>query len=90
MTSNSTSFTRRQLLQGAGALLAHSAVASNVGGPGPRGTDAVAQTSAVPRNDNVEYGQNTLAIGIRSRIIENNNGVKMHILEACFEERERP
>ena len=90
MKSNSTSFTRRQLLQGAGALIAQSAVASNVRATDPRDTAAVAQSSSIPRNDYVEYGQDTLPAGIRSRIIDNNNGVKMHILEAGFEDRERP
>jgi pimeloyl-ACP methyl ester carboxylesterase len=41
------------------------------------------------RNPNVLYGQDNLSTGIRSRIID-NNGVKMHILEAGFEERNRP
>jgi pimeloyl-ACP methyl ester carboxylesterase len=36
-------------------------------------------------NLNVLYGQDTVPSGIRSRIIDNNNGVKMHILEAGFE-----
>jgi pimeloyl-ACP methyl ester carboxylesterase len=90
MTSNSTSFTRRKLLQGAGVLLAQSAVAAYERAADPQGTAAVAQTSSIPRNDNVKYGQDTLPMGIRSRIIDNNNGVKMHILEAGFEDRERP
>src|ERR1700722_10722499 len=89
MTSNPTSFTRRQLLQGAGALLAQSAVASNVMAADARARAAVAQTSSIPRNDNVEYGQDTLPVGIRSRIIDNNNGVKMHILESGFQDRSR-
>jgi pimeloyl-ACP methyl ester carboxylesterase len=29
-------------------------------------------------------------VGIRSRIIDNNNGVKMHILESGFQDRSRP
>jgi pimeloyl-ACP methyl ester carboxylesterase len=90
MTSNSTSFTRRKLLQGAGALLAQSAVTSNVMSADARATGAIAQTSSIPRNDNVEYGQDTLPVGIRSRIIDNNNGVKMHMLESGFEDRSRP
>jgi pimeloyl-ACP methyl ester carboxylesterase len=90
MTSNSTYITRRQLLQGAGALLTQSAVASNVMSADARATGAVAQTSSIPRNDNVEYGQHTLPVGIRSRIIDNNNGVKMHILESGFQDRNRP
>ena len=90
MRSNSTSFTRRKLLQGACALLAQSAVAAYVRAADPRGTAAVAQTSSIPRNDDVEYGQDTLPVGIRSRIIDNNNGVKMHILESGFQDRSRP
>jgi pimeloyl-ACP methyl ester carboxylesterase len=69
--------TRRQLLLGAGGLLANWAGASNEG-------------RAVQRNENVEYGKETLPVGIRSRYIDNNNGVRMHVLEAGFEKRERP
>jgi pimeloyl-ACP methyl ester carboxylesterase len=43
-----------------------------------------------PRNLNVLYGQDTLPAGIRSRIIDNNNGVKMHVLEAGFGDPQRP
>ncbi len=32
----------------------------------------------------------TLPLGIRSRIIDNNNGVKMHMLESGFQDRSRP
>jgi len=90
MKSNSTAFTRRKLLQSAGALLAQSAVASSVRAADPRGTAAVAQTPSISRNENVEYGQGTLPVGIRSRIIDNTNGVKMHILESGFQDRSRP
>jgi pimeloyl-ACP methyl ester carboxylesterase len=65
-------------------------VASNVRAADPPGTAAVAQSSSIPGNDDVEYGQDTLPVGIRSRIIDNNNGVKMHILESGFEDRSRP
>jgi pimeloyl-ACP methyl ester carboxylesterase len=41
------------------------------------------------RNPNVLYGQETLPAGIRSRIID-NTGVKMHILETGFEDRNKP
>jgi pimeloyl-ACP methyl ester carboxylesterase len=88
--SNSISFTRRKLLQGAGIFLAQSAVAAYVRPADPRGTAAVAQVSSIPRNEDVEYGQDTLPVGIRSRIIDNNNGVKMHILESGFQDRNRP
>lgn len=69
-----TRLTRRQWLQGACVLLAQSAVAQ----------------SAEGRNENVEYGKHTLPSGIRSRYIDNNNGVTMHVLEAGFEDRGRP
>jgi len=38
-----------------------------------------------PRNPSVEYGQDTLPAGIRSRRVYNNNGVTIHLLEAGFE-----
>lgn len=50
---------------------------------------AAAATISQPNTD-VLYGQNTLAGGIRSRIVDNNNGVKMHVLEAGFEEPKKP
>jgi pimeloyl-ACP methyl ester carboxylesterase len=77
--------TRRQLLLGAGVVLARSAVASD-----QRGIDAVVRPSAIARNEHVEYGENTLLPGIRSRYVDNNNGVRMHVLEAGFEEHGRP
>ncbi|MGB6604645.1 MAG: alpha/beta hydrolase [Steroidobacteraceae bacterium] len=72
---------RRQLLKGLGALLAQSAVISRVAASTP------------PRrhyNPSVEYGQETLPDGIRSRRIDNNNGVTLHVLEAGFESPGRP
>lgn len=88
--SKSISLTRRKLLQGAGVLLAQSAVPAYVRAADTQSTAAIAPTSSIPRNENVEYGQDTLRAGIRSRIIDNNNGLKMHILEAGFEDRDRP
>jgi pimeloyl-ACP methyl ester carboxylesterase len=38
-----------------------------------------------PLNRLVEYGQGTLQAGIRSRYIDNNNGIRMHLLEAGFD-----
>lgn len=46
----------------------------------------VSASGAAPqRNTTVLYGQDTIPLGIRSRIVDNNNGVKMHILESGFE-----
>jgi pimeloyl-ACP methyl ester carboxylesterase len=88
MKSNFTTFTRRQLLQGASILLAHSSVASNLGTKDRQGPGA--DSSTIGRNEHVEYGHDTLPLGIRSRYVDNNNGVKMHVLEAGFEEQGRP
>lgn len=41
-------------------------------------------------NNDVAYGKTTLPSGIRSRFMNNNNGLTMHILEAGFEESNRP
>src|SRR5579863_5869861 len=72
---------RRRVLQGLGATLVHSAM--------PR--DAVAENSAeTPINRAVEYGELTLPAGIRSRRVDNNCGLTMHILEAGFERPRRP
>ncbi len=43
-----------------------------------------------PHNESVVYGKDTLPPGIRSRRINNNNGVTMHVLEAGFEHLGRP
>src|SRR5258708_7806674 len=83
MRSNSVPITRRQLLQCAGIMLANSSVASNLVTKHRQGPDA--ESSTIPRNEHVEYGKDTLPLGIRSRYVDNNNGVKMHILEAGFE-----
>ena len=68
--------TRRLFLQGVGGVIAHSAMTSDA--------------RAAGKNPNVEYGQSTLPLGIRSRRIDNNNGVSMHMLEAGFEAPGRP
>jgi hypothetical protein len=47
-------------------------------------------TKARAANQNVAYGQATISAGIRSRFLDNINGLRVHILEAGFESRERP
>jgi len=61
-------------MKGLGALLAHSACGSHADAAG-----------SAERNSAVEYGRDTLGAGIRSRYVDNNNGVTMHVLEAGFE-----
>ncbi len=41
-------------------------------------------------NQNVAYGQTTIPDGIRSRFVENINGLRVHLLEAGFENANRP
>jgi pimeloyl-ACP methyl ester carboxylesterase len=72
-----TKLTRRRILQGIGAAVAHSALTSHA-------------AAAAGENRSVEYGQGTLPPGIRSRRVDNNNGVTLHLLEAGFETPGRP
>jgi len=51
---------------------------------------AAAATSANAANENVAYGQKTIPAGIRSRFVDNINGLRMHMLEAGFETSGRP
>jgi pimeloyl-ACP methyl ester carboxylesterase len=44
----------------------------------------------MPLNNQVEYGKTTLPEGIRSRFIDNGNGLSMHILEGGFDRSDRP
>ena len=41
-------------------------------------------------NGDVAYGETTLPVGIRSRFVNNNNGITMHLLEAGFAGEGRP
>jgi pimeloyl-ACP methyl ester carboxylesterase len=41
-------------------------------------------------NEHVLYGQNILPPGVRSRLVDNNNGCTMHVLEAGHETPGRP
>ena len=66
--------TRRRHLQVLAAGLAQTAIA----------------TRARAANADVAYGQSTIATGIRSRFLDNINGLRVHILEAGFETPGRP
>jgi len=67
---------RRQLMQGIGAVAASAAL--------PRAGDA--QTPPAPIGP---YSADVLPAGIRSRFVENINGLRMHVLEAGFEPKGR-
>jgi pimeloyl-ACP methyl ester carboxylesterase len=49
-----------------------------------------ASDAGAPQNDGVEYGKNTLPLGVRSRRVDTNNGVVLHILESGFERSGKP
>ena len=68
------SCTRRRHIQALAAGFAHSALA----------------TRARASNQNVAYGQSTIPAGIRSRFVKDVNGLTVHMLEAGFEDRQRP
>ena len=74
---HSRDLTRRQLMQGLGAAVASAAVART----------SAAQT--VPAGIG-PYRQDVLPPGIRSRFVDNVNGLRMHVLEAGFEVKDRP
>ncbi|HUV65392.1 MAG TPA: alpha/beta hydrolase [Sedimentisphaerales bacterium] len=50
----------------------------------------VGQLAEIEKNTNVAYGKDTLPSGIRSRFVQNINGLTIHVLEAGFEAGDRP
>jgi len=78
----SPDLTRRRLIQSVGAVVAAGAVGTTA-----RADQAVAQASAA---EVVPYGAAVLPSGIRSRFVNNINGLRMHVLEAGFEVKDRP
>src|SRR6202165_5326807 len=47
-------------------------------------------TKARAANQNVAYGEATIPSGIRSRFVNNINGLTVHMLEAGFDNNDRP
>jgi pimeloyl-ACP methyl ester carboxylesterase len=89
--SGRLSLTRRGLLQAAGTLFVGSALAPTIGRAARAGRKApMSPRSERALNAAVLYGQRTIPKGIRSRLIDNGNGLVMHVLEAGFEEPRRP
>jgi pimeloyl-ACP methyl ester carboxylesterase len=74
--------TRRRLLQGVVTLAALAMAA--------RGEGRVAQATATSQGDAVPFSPAVLPPGIRSRFVNNVNGLRMHVLEAGFEVAGRP
>ncbi len=87
------SMTRRQLIQGLTALAPAAAV---TGGPAGRSLMAAGiGTSAAPQTapQTAEIGPlaaEVLPDGVRSRFVDNINGLRVHVLEAGFEGGRRP
>ena len=73
---------RRHFLRALSFLAANSALAS--------GDDIQRSYARGHENDSVEYGRSTLPRGVRSRRVDTNNGVILHILEAGFETPGKP
>jgi pimeloyl-ACP methyl ester carboxylesterase len=51
---------------------------------------AAVVTKARAANQNVAYGETTIPSGIRSRFVNNINGLTVHMLEAGFDNNDRP
>ena len=77
-------FTRRRLIQGFVAIVAPAALATSARARNHFAQAATAAAEAVP------YSPAVLPPGIRSRFVNNINGLRMHVLEAGFEVPGRP
>ena len=78
------SCSRRQFMQVSAAIMLQSTVAAIV-----RAAEPDPQTG-LATNADVAYGSSTLPRGIRSRLVDNSNGLRMHVLEAGFGDKTRP
>ena len=77
--------TRRGLMQGLIAMLAPAVVTTRAGA-----AVVLQQSLAGSTTDVVPYAPALLPPGIRSRFVDNGNGLRMHVLEAGFEPKDRP
>jgi len=78
-------FTRRRLIQGLVAVVAPAALATKA-----RAGNHSAQPASTTAAEAVPYSAAVLPPGIRSRFVNNINGLRMHVLEAGFEVPGRP
>ena len=75
---HSARVTRRQLMEGLGAIVASASITGT------------ARASQPPAGEAAPYDPSVLPSGIRSRFVNNVNGLRMHVLEAGFEAANRP
>lgn len=80
----SGALTRRRLIQGLAAVLAPVAIITKAQ------PTAAPQRSSVTSAADLPLSPEVLPAGIRSRFVNNINGIRMHVLEAGFERKERP
>ena len=88
----STSMTRRQLIQGLAAM-APAAVTIRPTGGSLMAADIGASTARSPARRTQELGPlsaDVLPDGVRSRFVDNINGLRVHVLEAGYEGGRRP
>lgn len=78
------SCSRRQFMHVSAAIMLQSSVAAIVRAAEPDPETGLAT------NADVAYGASTLPRGIRSRMVDNSNGLRMHVLEAGFGDKTRP
>ena len=77
MMRDPRNLTRRQMMQGLGAVAASAAVSGKSAAQAPAAAIGPYSADVLPR-------------GIRSRFVDNINGLRMHVLEAGFEPNGRP
>jgi pimeloyl-ACP methyl ester carboxylesterase len=90
----STSMTRRQLIQGLAAMAPAAAVVTiRPTGGSLMAADIGASTARSPARRTQELGPlsaDVLPDGVRSRFVDNINGLRVHVLEAGYEGGRRP
>lgn len=84
VSSYASSCSRREFMQATAAIMLQSGLAATV--RAAESNPGVWQAT----NPDVAYGAGTLPRGIRSRVVDNSNGLKMHVLEAGFSDNARP
>ncbi len=82
--------TRRHLLKLVVAMSAPAAMATKARSANEPARPPLQNGENASRVRPLAYGKATLPIGIRSRFVDNGNGLKMHVLEGGFETGDRP